>query len=86
MCIGVFIINGSCNGVVFNCKLDVEKRQGMFCYVVSKLESWMEVVGVVDEILQGFKRTSYMDSYGLIMFCNGIIDSLRSIMESTAIL
>ena len=56
MCIGVFIVNRSCNGVVFNCELDVEKRQGMFCYIVSKLESWMEIIGVVDEILQGFKR------------------------------
>ena len=56
MCIGVFIINRSCNSVVVNCKLDVEKRQGMFCYVVSKLESWVEIVGVVDKILQGFTR------------------------------
>ena len=56
MCIGVFIINRSCNGVVFDRKLDVEKGQGMFCNVVSKLESWVEIVGVVDKILQGFKR------------------------------
>ena len=28
----------------------------MFCNVVSKLESWVEIVAVVDKILQGFKR------------------------------
>ena len=28
----------------------------MFCNVVSKLQSWMEIVGVVNEILQSFKR------------------------------
>ena len=56
MCIGVFIINRSCNGVVLNCKLDVEKRQGMFCNVVNKLKTWVEIVAILDEILQVFKR------------------------------
>ena len=28
----------------------------MLCYVVSRLESWVEIVCVVDEIQHGFKR------------------------------
>ena len=35
----------------FRCELDVEKRQGIFCYVVSKLERYVEIIGVVDETL-----------------------------------
>ena len=43
MCLGLFIIDRSCNGVVFDCQLAVKKRQGMFCNLVSKLESWVEI-------------------------------------------
>ena len=33
-----------------------KEKQAIFCYFVSELESWVEVIGVVHEIMQGFER------------------------------